>query len=50
MSWIGILIAVICIWLALKVAGKLLKVVLWLAVLFGVYWFFAPLLNLPRLF
>jgi hypothetical protein len=50
MSWIGLLIIIVCVWLALKVAGVLLKVLLWALVLFGVYWLLAPLLGLPFLF
>jgi len=47
MSWLGILIAIIAAWLALKVLGFVLKLALWGVVLFGLYWFAAPYLGLP---
>ena len=50
MSWLGIVLVVIGVYLALKVAGFVLKLVLWGLVLFGAYWFFAPYLGLPPLF
>lgn len=50
MSWIGLVLAIIGIWLALKVAGFFFKLLMWALVLFGAYWFLAPLLDLPRPF
>ena len=50
MSWIGLVLAIIGVWLALKVAGFFLKLLMWALVLFGAYWFLAPLLELPRPF
>lgn len=50
MEWVGLVLVILCIWLALKVAGKLFKLALWALVLFGAYWFLAPLLDLPRPF
>jgi hypothetical protein len=50
MSWIGIVIVVIGLYLALKVAGFALKLLMWGLVLFGLYWFLAPMLELPTLF
>jgi len=49
-SWIGIVLVVLCMWLALKVAGFALRLALWALVLCGLYWVFAPLLGLPRPF
>ena len=48
MSWFGLVVAVVGIWLALKVASFLAKLLLWALVLLGAYWFLAPLLDLPR--
>ena len=50
MSWIGIALVILALWLALKVAGFALKLLLWAVVLAGVYWVFAPVLGLPRPF
>jgi hypothetical protein len=49
MSWIGIVLVVVGIWLALKVAGFVMKLALCALVLFGAYWFLAPHLGLPPL-
>lgn len=47
MSWLGILIAIIAAWLAIKVIAWVLKLALWGVALFGLYWFAAPYLGLP---
>ena len=47
MSWMGLVIAIIGIWLALKVVGVFFKLAMWALVLFGLYWFLAPHLGLP---
>jgi len=47
MSWLGIVIVIIGIWLALKVVGIFLKLAMWALVLVGLYWFLAPHLGLP---
>ena len=47
MTWVGILMVVLGLWLALKVAGFFLKLLLWAVVLFGLYWLLAPHLGLP---
>ena len=49
MSWLGIVLAVVALYLALKVAGFVLKLVFWALLLVGVYWFAAPYLGLPPL-
>ena len=48
MSLVGLLVLVLCLWLALKVAGFFLRVVLWIGVLVGLYWLLAPMLGMPR--
>ena len=50
MSWIGILLVIVGLWLALKVAGFALKLLMWALVLFGLYWLLAPMLGLPAVF
>lgn len=50
MSWLGIVVAVIAAYLAFKVLGAAFKLILWLVVLGGLYWFTAPYLGLPVLF
>ncbi|QDH70251.1 DUF4175 domain-containing protein [Marilutibacter alkalisoli] len=47
MSWLGIVLIVLGIWLAFKVTGCLLKVLVWGLVLLCAYWLLAPLLGLP---
>jgi hypothetical protein len=47
MSWLGMLLIVLGIYLALKVAGFALKLVMWVLVLAGIYWLLAPYLGLP---
>ena len=47
MSWLGMLLIVVGIYLALKVAGFALKLAMWVLVIAGVYWLLAPYLGLP---
>ena len=47
MGWFGIVIVVVCLYLALKVAGAVAKLAMWALVLVGAYWFLAPRLGLP---
>lgn len=47
MSWLGIVLIVLGIYLALKVAGFALKLAMWVLVIAGVYWLLAPYLGLP---
>lgn len=46
-SWLGLVMVVVGIYLAIKVAGFALKLVLWLVVIAGAYWLLAPYLGLP---
>ena len=50
MNWLGFAILLLALYLAFKVAGTLLRVLLWIVVLVGTYWLLAPLLGLPRPF
>lgn len=47
MSWLGILVVVVAGYLALKVAGGLLKLLLGVLVLVGLYMILAPLTGWP---
>ena len=47
MNWVGIVLVVIGLYLALKVAGFAMKLALWALVLVGAYWLLAPHLGLP---
>ena len=49
MSWLGIVLAILALYLALKGAGFVLKLALWALLLLGLYWFAAPYLGLPSL-
>jgi hypothetical protein len=50
MSWVGIAILLLALYLAFKVAGVLLKLLLWAVVLAAAYWLLASLLGWPTLF
>ena len=50
MTWVAIVVAIIGVWLALKVVGALFKLALLLVVFLAAYWFVAPYLGLPLLF
>ena len=50
MSWLGIVVAVICLYLAFKVVAFMLRLFLWAVVLGGLYVFLAPMLGLPSPF
>lgn len=50
MNWIGIVVALVCLYLAFRVAAFLVKLLLWAAVLCGLYAFVAPMLGLPSPF
>lgn len=47
MNWLGMLLIVLGIYLALKVAGFALKLAMWVLVIAGVYWLLAPYVGLP---
>lgn len=50
MTWVGILLLIIGVWVAFKMVGSLIKVLLWGAILVGLYWLAAPFLGMPRPF
>jgi hypothetical protein len=50
MSWMGIVLVVVGLYLALKVAGFFMKLLMWAVVLAGLYWLASPYLGLPMPF
>ena len=50
MSWLGIVLVIVALVLAFKVAGFMMKLLMWALVLAGLYWLLAPTLGLPTLF
>ena len=50
MSWVGIILVVVGLFFAVKVAGMAMKLAMWALVLCGLYWLVAPALGLPRPF
>jgi hypothetical protein len=46
-SWLGIVLVLVGLYLAIKVAGFLLKLTMLALVVIGLYWLFAPYLGLP---
>ncbi len=46
-NWIGLLLVVLGAWLAFKLLGAALRLMMWLVVLVGAYWFLAPMLGWP---
>lgn len=49
MSWLSLVVLVLALYLAFKVASALAKIVLLVVALAVGYWFAAPLLGLPRM-
>jgi hypothetical protein len=47
MHWLGIVLVLVGLYLALKVAGTMLKLLMWALVLVGAYLIASPLLGLP---
>lgn len=50
MSWLGIVLVVVGLYLALKVAGVAMKLLMWGLVALGLYWLLAPYLGWPSPF
>ena len=47
MTWVGVVLLVLGVWLALKVAGVLFKLLLWALAVFAGWWLVHPYLGLP---
>ena len=50
MEMLGIVLVVLGLYLAFKVAGFVLKLAMWALVILGIYWLAGPHLGLPPLF
>ncbi len=49
MSWFGILLVIVGLYLAFKLVGVVLKLAMWVLVVVGAYWALAPLLDWPTI-
>ena len=47
MTFIGLAVLVLCIYLEFKVAGFLFKIALWVVVIAVSYWLLAPMAGMP---
>lgn len=47
MSWVGLLVLVIAVWLAFKAVGLFFRLALWVLVIALAWWLLAPHLGLP---
>ena len=50
MNWLGIVLVLVGLYLAFKVAGLMMKLLMWALVATGLYWLLAPSLGWPSLF
>ena len=46
-GWVGLAMAIVAAWFAIKAVKFFFKVLWWIAVLVGACWFLAPTLGLP---
>ncbi len=49
MSWLGAVLVVLGLYLAFKLVGAAVKLLMWVLVLVGAYWFLAPQMGWPTL-
>ena len=49
MSWLGIIVIIVGLYLAFKVVGMALKVALWVLLVVAGYWLLAPFFGWPPL-
>ena len=47
MSWLGIVVIIVGLYLAFKVVGMALKVALWIVLVIAAYWLLAPFFGWP---
>ena len=47
MSWVGLVVLAVGAYLAWKLVGALLKILMFVLALVGLYWFLAPLMGWP---
>lgn len=46
-DWLAVLLLVLALYAAFKLAGALLKAALWIAILLLAWWYFGPALGIP---
>ncbi|KLI98176.1 hypothetical protein [Luteimonas sp. FCS-9] len=49
MSWLGFVLVIVGIWLAFKVAGVVLRLLVTVLILVAAYWWLAPYMGWPPL-
>ncbi|PBS11093.1 hypothetical protein CMZ82_16625 [Lysobacteraceae bacterium NML93-0792] len=49
MSWLGFVLVILGIWLAFKVAGVVLRLIVTVLILIAAYWWLAPVFGWPTL-
>lgn len=49
MSWLGFVLVIVGIWLAFKVAGVVLRLIVTALILIAAYWWLAPYFGWPAL-
>lgn len=49
MSWIGFVLVILGIWLAFKVAGVVLRLIVTVLIVIAAYWWLAPYFGWPPL-
>jgi len=49
MSWLGFVLLILGIYLAFKVAGVVVQLLVWLLILVAGYWFLGPYLGWPSI-
>ena len=49
MSWLGFVLVILGIWLAFKVAGVVLRLIVTVLIVIAAYWWLAPYLGWPTL-
>lgn len=50
MDIVALLVVAVCLWLAFKLVGFVLRAAMWILVLGGLYWLIAPLAGWPMPF
>lgn len=49
MSWLGFVLVILGIWLAFKVAGVVLRLIVTVLIVIAAYWWLAPVFGWPTL-
>jgi len=49
MTWLGLVLMILGIWLAFKVAGVVLRLIVTVLIVIAAYWWLAPIFGWPTL-